>query len=503
MSTSNKHSYKVRFPSGSKYQKVIEAQDLSPSAGLSSSATVSTTSLPRNDLKNQRTKSRYGCLECRVRRVKCDETFPACLRCQRRGSVCMPSNRPAQWQIEVPWLSKMSVFDSWPGDSLPNKRLVQHWVEQASQMLCIERNNNPLALPLLPYLASSPSLLHAIQSISAGHEVFFSGKALTVCLQERGHAIRLLREDLHNSGTISPVSILTVFLLGTSASWIEPQPDSWGKEHLDGARALMKFILADKQARKDSITQLLAGWYLWWDMTCAFLDDTGDSSDQCILKSILSFKQDDCSFHPIIGFSFELYVMVADIGRHCKRVYEHGLVDSTFDDKETEQRLLAWSSNRGGKHIQNLGNAYRNHGLLMLYQARCQTRLQFEDLEPHSPSIAHGEHDSNQRQNESPSDIISLALEAIENLLDIPLTEPCANFQSLPLLSAAAELTSCEDDWRTKVILQFKMLYSMNRVPVQIWSIQLLQEIWSLKDSGVAVSWLELSLAKGWKLCFS
>ncbi|KAF4335851.1 C6 zinc finger domain protein [Fusarium beomiforme] len=500
MSTSSRRSYKVRFASSSKYQKVIEAQEPSPAARSFSSSTMS---FPCNDLKTKHTKSRYGCLECRVRRVKCDETFPVCLRCQRRGSVCKASNRPAQWQIEMPWLSNMTVFDSWLGDSLPNKRLLQHWVEQASQMLCIDRNNNPLALPLLPYLASSPSLLHAIQSISAGHEVFFAGKGLTVCLQERGHAIRFLREDLKNSGIISPLSVLTVFLLGVSSSWTEPQPGSWGKEHLDGARALMKFILVDKKARQDSVTQLLSGWYIWWDMTCAFLDDTGDSSDQYILQNILSLDQDHRSFHPIVGFSFELYAIVADIGRYCKRVYEHGLVDLTFDDKEAEQRLLAWSSNHGEKHIQNLSNAYRNHGLLMLYQSRYQKHLQPEHLGPLAPSIAHGEPDSDDRQKESLCNILSLALEAIENLLEIPLTEPCANFQSLPLLSAAAELTSHEDDWRRKVISQFNMLYTINRVPVQIWSIQLLQEIWSLKDSGVSVSWLELSLAKGWKLCFS
>ncbi|KAG5755246.1 hypothetical protein H9Q70_002176 [Fusarium xylarioides] len=492
-------SYKVRFATGNKYQKAIDAQDPSPSPP----STISTTSLPRNSPKTQRTNSHHGCLECRVRRVKCDETFPVCLRCQRRGSVCMASARTAQWQIEMPWLSNMTVFDSWPGDSLPNKRLVQHWVEQGSQMLCVDRNDNPLALPLLPYLASSPSLLHAIQSISAGQMVFFSGDSLAVCLRERGSAIRLLREDLHNSGAISPVSVLTVFLLGMSASWIEPRPDSWGKEHMNGARALMKLILVDKKARQDSTTQLLAGWYLWWDMTCAFLDDTCESPDQCISQDILSLEQDHPSFHPIIGFSFELYPMVADIGRYCKRVYEHGPVDSNFDDKKIEQRLLAWSSNRGAKHIQNLSNAYRNHGLLMLYQTRRQTHLQSEKLMPLSPSTAQSEHDSNEQQKEWLSNILSLALEAIENLLEIPLTEPCANFQSLPLLSAAAELTSNENDWRSKSISQFGMLYSINRVPVQVWSIQLLQEIWALKDSGVSVSWLELSLAKGWRLCFS
>ncbi|KAF5601521.1 C6 zinc finger domain protein [Fusarium subglutinans] len=260
--------------------------------------------------KAQRTNSHHGCLECRVKRVKCDEAFPVCRRCQRRGSVCMASTRPAQWQIEMPWLSNMTVFDSWPGDGLPNK---------------------------------------------------------------------------------------------------SPTPSA------------------------------------------------------------------------ILG---------------------HGLVDSKFDDK-IEQRLLVWSSNRGGKHIQNLSNAYRNHGLLMLYQTRRQTHLQSEKLMPLSPPTAQSEHESNQKQREWLPNILFLALEAIENLLEIPLTKPCANFQSLPLLSAAAELTSNENDWRSKSISQFRMLYSINRVPVQVWSIQLLQEIWALKDSGGSVSWLELSLAKGWKLRFS
>ncbi|KAF5628856.1 C6 zinc finger domain protein [Fusarium sp. NRRL 52700] len=140
--------------------------------------------------------------------------------------------------------------------------------------------------PFLP----TPSAIFSLELLAATcntenqrrSDGLFSRDSLAVCLRERGSAIRLLREDLRNSGAISSVSVLTVFLLGMSASWIKPRPDSWGKERMDGARALMKLILVDKKARQDSTTQLLAGWYLWWDMTCAFLVNTCESPDGCI-----------------------------------------------------------------------------------------------------------------------------------------------------------------------------------------------------------------------------
>lgn len=42
------------------------------------------------------TKSRFGCKECKLRRVKCDQTHPVCIRCQRRGSVCFSETDPTR-----------------------------------------------------------------------------------------------------------------------------------------------------------------------------------------------------------------------------------------------------------------------------------------------------------------------------------------------------------------------------------------------------------------------
>ncbi|KAH7205699.1 fungal-specific transcription factor domain-containing protein [Fusarium oxysporum] len=502
MSVATKRPFKVRFANGSKYQKAIEAHEHEPSACQISFPSHST-SRCKESSKPQRTKSRLGCLECRIRRVKCDETFPVCLRCQRRGSVCMASNRPARWRIEMPWLSNMALLNSWPADNPPNKRLVQYWIEQVSQGLCIDKNHNPLALPLLPYMVASPSLLHAIQSISAGHEVFFNDRALTLCLQERGHSMRLVREELQvqDSETISITSILTVFLLGVSSSWIESRPESWGKEHLDGARALIKVILAGprnmagSRNEADPLIQLLYGWFLYWDMTCSILDDP----DNVLNQGIPTLGQDPDCFHPMIGFSSELYSKVADVGRHCRRLYDRGHADPDFDDGEAERQLLAWLPTRGDKYIRDLSCAYRNHGLLMLYEARHLV----ESSDTFSSFDKRDGHDQNDNEPGSASNIRSLALQTIESMLETPLTEPCVNYQSLPLLSAAAELTSADTDLRNKVISRYKALYSLARFPIYMRSVQLLEELWPLRDCGLGVSWLDLSLTKGWKLCYS
>ncbi|PYI06805.1 hypothetical protein BO78DRAFT_314519 [Aspergillus sclerotiicarbonarius CBS 121057] len=48
--------------------------------------------LPRNRLK-----TRTGCLRCKQRRVKCDETHPHCSQCTRRGFDCPGYKRPLKW----------------------------------------------------------------------------------------------------------------------------------------------------------------------------------------------------------------------------------------------------------------------------------------------------------------------------------------------------------------------------------------------------------------------
>ena len=47
--------------------------------------------------------SKNGCLTCRTRRIKCDETFPACQRCRQTGRTCDgPTTRKINFILEQP-----------------------------------------------------------------------------------------------------------------------------------------------------------------------------------------------------------------------------------------------------------------------------------------------------------------------------------------------------------------------------------------------------------------
>ncbi|KAG5354538.1 Transcriptional regulatory protein [Yarrowia sp. B02] len=57
-------------------------------------------------------KSRAGCITCKRRRSKCDETKPACLECQKRGLTCEGYATSFKWKS----------FKGMPKDAAPNEK---------------------------------------------------------------------------------------------------------------------------------------------------------------------------------------------------------------------------------------------------------------------------------------------------------------------------------------------------------------------------------------------
>lgn len=475
-------SFRVRFASGTKQQLLLDAH------------TSSSAATPPSTVQRWK-KSRMGCRECKARHVKCDETFPVCLRCQRRGSVCLSEQRSTQWQTEMPWLSpnspSLGCFNS---RANTNKRLLQYWLEKSSQMMSLDSSNNPLSFPLLPRLLESPSLVHAVQSVSAGHESFFDHTGLQTCLRERGLAIELVREELRDAESASISSLLTVFFLGVSAAWTEQGPYSYGKEHLAGAQAMLKFIMADKQHRNDPLITYLLGWFLYWDMSCSFIADPDAPSPLDTTEVLQLLQESGDPFHPMIGFSAELYYLVGRVGKHCRLVIERG--DRDFNlEKELEERLLSWNPPSDHQHLANLAIAYRNHALIMLFQICNAPDRELRIARGTEPDLAEAEG--------TEAVIQSYAMQSLQRMLDTPSQEGSFNFQSIPLFTAGAELRRAEGNLRQEVVNRFKALYSCNRIAVNMWAADLLQELWSLRDAGIGISWIELLLQKNWQLTFA
>ncbi|KAH7240456.1 fungal-specific transcription factor domain-containing protein [Fusarium solani] len=491
-----KTAYRVRFAPDNRYQRL--QADPAPSQTCSVVARRSpwarSSFSPTRDSKEPRSKSKSGCKECKIRRVKCDETFPVCIRCQRRGSLCLSATPPVQWQTEMPWMVERPVLEPWVGVVNPNKRLLQYWLEKTSRIMALNPDDNPLSFPLIEHLLSTPSLVHAVQSISAGQENFFRQSSLELCLAERGLAMQSLQLEVNDPNNIKPSSLLTVFLLGISWTWTEDHPTSYGKEHLLGAKTLLEKMLVDEQKRECPLVQFMLGWYIYWDMSCSFIAEPGDVSPLNIFDIFSSLQSMRSSYHPMIGFSAELLHLVACLGRHCRKVMQSGVRDPTLEGIFEEQ-LKAWKPDGDDKDLVYLSNAYRNHGLIMLYEI-CGVPTHNQHL---GQSLDDGLNTST-----DPSHIIhALALESLQEMFQTPVDVPCFCYHSIPLLTAGAELQRGDSQLRVEVINRFKALFSTTRLSINMWAISLLQDTWELRDCGIHVSWLDSLIFQDWILTFA
>lgn len=474
-----------------------ELDSIGAPAGETSTAS-STISPPSSSLSEPRgrqgrkirttAKSRRGCRECKRRRVKCDETFPVCLRCQRSGAVCCPMPRLDQWQFEVPGIAStgpqinQSVIRH---GSHVNRKLLQTWLQTTSRMMVLDPDWNPLSLPLLHHCASSTSLVHAVQSIAAGYQEFFRTPQLVLSLEERSKAFAALRSELA-TGQVSLIAcFLTAFLLGLSSTYIDGQIFDFGKEHYFGARHLLLSILSDESLSTET-TGFLIGAFVYWDMTCSALFDPLGTlllDDSPIYQHAWEMAT---NHHPITGLCTSLFSLLGNIGRHCRAVVELHAQDPVAE-LQYEETLLSWRADQPDALWELTADAFRSHGLIMLYRI-CGRHPEFEAGGQMSSDV------------ETEALIREYALSVITNFAQIPVTSDFVSLQPMPLMTAGAELRKDDLDLRNWVVARFRALFSFNRLPASLHAVKLLEELWELRDKGETTSWLELMLLKNWRL---
>ncbi|CAI7664337.1 unnamed protein product [Penicillium pancosmium] len=375
----------------------------------------------------RRNKSKLGCRECKAKRVKCDEAYPTCKRCQRQGLVCLSAPRLSQWQVETPWLSLQPKTHV-------NRRLLQYWLEKVSQTLVIDPENNPFSILTLEYIAQSPALLHAIQSVSANHEQYYSANAPIIALEEHGKAIACLRREINQSQNAPSAHFLTILLLAL-AQGADADATNYGKQHLFGARALINSMLLDTSmsTTNDLAVRLCLGMYLYWD-ACR------------------------------------------NVGRYCRQILDSPQNRDLLQEAILESQLTTWKTSPPNPGLGHLYEAFRNHGLIFLYRARAHAQ---------SSCLAHP--DPSEAQE---SLIQQYAEEAVRHLMQIPATSNYLNFQSLPLVTAGSELTESNQFLRDQVRHRLRAIYSLNRLPASLLALQCLEEIWDSRDSGDQSYWL-------------
>jgi hypothetical protein len=369
-----------------------------------------------------------------------------------------------------------------------NLRSLQYWLERASQIMVIDPEINPLSFPILKYLDSSPSLLHSLQSISVAHEGFFSAAALTSCLEERARALTFFREELHQSDRPAKASFLTMYILGMSTAWTDQENKlDIGQPHLYGARAVIDMMVAETGSIKDPFVQLALGCYIYWDQASAFFVTPQQQTPLNTPEIYHCISPMRRVFHPVAGYSTEIYYLLSTVGRYCRAILDHCPRDYALEET-LEQELLDWESPEEDRNLYLVSNAFRKHGLVMLYRTTaCADREE---------TLA----ESEQTETETEQVIRQCARDILDDIMEIPAGCSYHIVLALPLLTAAAELGEDEPELRDEVRKRFRALFSMNRIPANLWAIEMLEELWALHAAGSKCSWLSLALQKNWNL---
>ncbi|KAK5048696.1 hypothetical protein LTR84_005788 [Exophiala bonariae] len=436
-----------------------------------------------------RCKSRSGCQECKARKVKCDETFPVCDRCRRRGAICRKPVVFSNHGFPTPWLatnSFTSVLNLLP---TANKEVLKWWLHQASHILAFEPDSNPLSFPILRHLLLSPALLHALQSLSGAHQSYFERSCIPACLEERSKALILVKHELQYRTVPLMTSFLSVFILGVASPWLyREMQDDFGHAHIKGARAILELMAEEQHTEDESSLKLALGYYLYWDMHTAFLVPTAqvEPLDTPTMSSLVArFKDYD---HPLAGCSIALLYQLGIMGRYCRGVLDTGDHDYNYEDL-IEEFLLNWQPTSLDTDVGALSRAYQLQGLILLYRI-CGR-----------PSARHlSDEVTLDLQLETDLLIQSYVKELLESLTQTPLSKPAAIFYGLVMVTAGAELGEADTELRAAVKQRLKANYSCVRVTTDLWAIVLLEEVWSLRAAGIMITPLELMLQRNWML---
>ncbi|KAL2824784.1 hypothetical protein BDW59DRAFT_82604 [Aspergillus cavernicola] len=194
-------------------------------------------------------KSRHGCIECKRRRVKCDESRPVCANCARRQTECeYDSTGPLRWMTDEPSRSPRPLSDrqqpppspdfsllgqfhsnsnigngdvALPPLNICDLELMLHWVNETHGVLSRSQKTNTIWRTYVPEEAlSHPFLMHGILALSALHiahtrAIIIIGDNgqngrdyLQVAVTHQDQALALFREQL---GDINPTNGKAMF----------------------------------------------------------------------------------------------------------------------------------------------------------------------------------------------------------------------------------------------------------------------------------------------------
>ncbi|KAJ5795680.1 transcriptional regulator family: Fungal Specific TF [Penicillium psychrosexuale] len=242
---------------------------------------------PGGQAKVTKGRSKTGCITCRRRKKKCDETKPSCQNCQKNAVVC------EGYPLKEIWKSgRQRVADARSQSltavprSLPllidgietdvDRRFLDHFVYGFSRVLTlINDDSNPFKEILLPMATQHRGLMHSLMCLSGSH---LSGLDPEPKLKERKYfhfhrAIQDLKDNINASSSAQspneedrllvedPIIASTIALsLNTIC---EGETNGEYRPHMDAAR----YLLLSQQPRNEKFRQFIVEFFQYHDVS--------------------------------------------------------------------------------------------------------------------------------------------------------------------------------------------------------------------------------------------
>jgi len=319
-----------------------------------------------NLAKDKRTRS--GCNSCKLRRKKCDESYPKCTDCARLGLKCerAPASRLGDSQLLMPYLGQQYSYDPtemgiatppsiFPcGTTREEKTLFLHYADVVTRSLSVVPDEiNPFLNLFIPMAFEQSAMRFALLGLSASHLRRVHPQFEPVMTQYLATAMEKTRELLCEAETSDDAAVeaLGTILVLCLHEICEGKSKKW-QLHLNAAIALInskngqvfppavRFLL-EATAYFDSVATLSYS-------APPLLEDSyyPDMQQQDGSAMILQQPHQHTP-HALFGTASELFAIISDISRLAQRQSEfasEGFSQQAFiaDAAAINERLMIW-----------------------------------------------------------------------------------------------------------------------------------------------------------------
>ncbi|KAF9889188.1 hypothetical protein FE257_007677 [Aspergillus nanangensis] len=241
--------------------------------------------VPGGQAKITKGRSKTGCITCRRRKKKCDETKPACLNCQKNAVVCEGYPPKEIWKSGKQKMEDAARNHAIITRTLPllidgietdiDRRFLDHFVYGFSRVLTlINDDSNPFKEILLPMATQHRGLMHSLMCLSGSH---LSGLDPEPRIKERKNhhfhrAICDLKDNITASSNTKPgeepeLLVEDPIIASTIALSLnticEGETNGEYRPHMDAAR----YLLVTQKPRNEKFRQFIVEFFQYHDVS--------------------------------------------------------------------------------------------------------------------------------------------------------------------------------------------------------------------------------------------